>query len=94
MKSLNKKNIIKYLGEISSWKLNHNTKKISKEFEFENFLEAMNFVKKVAKIAEAEKHHPDIHIFYNKVLIELTTHSANGLSFKDFLMASQIDGIR
>lgn len=66
-------------------------KKIKKEFKFKNFKEAIIFVNKIAEIAESEGHHPDIHIFYNQVIIELWTHAVGGLSENDFIMASKID---
>ena len=51
----------------------------------------MFFVNKVADLAEAEGHHPDIHIFYNKVSLELSTHAIRGLSENDFILAAKID---
>ncbi|HET6517296.1 MAG TPA: 4a-hydroxytetrahydrobiopterin dehydratase [Nitrosopumilaceae archaeon] len=81
----------KYLEQTPSWKLNG--KKIQREFVFKNFEESMKFVNKVAKIAESEGHHPDIHIHWNKVLLELWTHSMNGLSENDFIVASKINNI-
>ncbi len=92
-KALNKSEIQKYNKEILDWELAKNFNKISKEFKFKDFKQAISFVKKVAQIAEREDHHPDIHILYNKVLIELSTHSVGGLSPKDFIVASQIDAI-
>lgn len=83
----------KYLTQLSGWILNEKATAISKEFKFKDFAEAMDFVKKVANIAEEEGHHPDIHIFYNKVLIELSTHAIKGLSKNDFILAAQIDVI-
>ena len=68
-------------------------KKIKKEFKFKNFKEAMSFVNKVADLAEEQGHHPDIHISYNRVGIELWTHAVSGLSENDFIMAAKIDGI-
>jgi len=70
-----------------------NDKKIRKVFTFKDFREAMTFVNKVADIAEAEQHHPDIHIFYNKVAIELWTHAIDGLYQNDFIVAAKIDEI-
>ena len=67
--------------------------KITKKFLFEDFKEAMAFVNKVAEIAEAEGHHPDMHVSYNKVLVELWTHAIHGLSDNDFILAAKIDGI-
>jgi len=51
----------------------------------------MKFVNKVADLAESEGHHPDFHIHYNKVLIELWTHAVGGLSENDFILAAKID---
>lgn len=66
-------------------------KKISREFVLKDFVRAMAFVNQVAKLAEQEDHHPDIHIFYRKVIIELWTHSVGGLSENDFILAAKID---
>ncbi len=93
IKRFDKVTALKYNKQISGWNLDEKYKTISHEFNFKDFKGSINFVKKVAKIAEREDHHPDIHIFYNKVLIELSTHSLGGLSAKDFLVASQIDTV-
>jgi 4a-hydroxytetrahydrobiopterin dehydratase len=53
----------------------------------------MDFVNKVAKLAESEGHHPDIHVFYNRVQLELWTHAVNGLSESDFILAAKIDAV-
>lgn len=66
-------------------------KKLQHEFKFKNFKEAMRFVNKVAELAEIEGHHPDIHIFYNRVTLELWTHAIGGLSENDFIMAAKIE---
>jgi len=82
-----------YLDEVHTWVLSSDAKKISKEFKFKNFLEAMDFVDRVADIAEEEGHHPDIHIHYNKITLELSTHAIGGLSENDFILAKKIDVI-
>lgn len=66
-------------------------KKITQEFKFKDFVEAMQFVNKVAELAENEGHHPDIYIYYNKVKIELITHNIKGLSENDFVVAAKIE---
>lgn len=77
--------------EISSeWRV-IDEKKLAREFTFKNFVEAMAFVNRVASIAEEQKHHPDLHIFYNKVTVELWTHAVGGLSENDFIVASKIN---
>ncbi len=86
-----KKESEKYLSQLSGWSLDEKAEKISKEFKFKDFIGAVNFVNSIAEIAEEEGHHPDIHIFYNKVLLELSTHSIGGLSENDFILAAKID---
>jgi len=68
-------------------------KKIRHQFCFENFDRAIEFVDKVAIIANKLDHHPDISIHYDKVEIELTTHNANGLTQIDFDAAIDIEKI-
>lgn len=68
-------------------------KKIRHEFKFKDFKEAMEFVNKIADLAEEEGHHPNIHIYYNKVVIDLTTHAVKGLSENDFILAAKIEAI-
>ncbi len=80
-----------YLKEVPGWILDADAKRISKEYKFKDFIGAMNFVQNVAEIAEMEGHHPDIHIHYNKVLLELWTHAIGGLSENDFIVAAKID---
>ncbi len=79
------------LKKVPNWELRG--KKIERNFEFTDFKESMQFVNKVADIAEEQGHHPDFHIHYNKVTLELWTHSMNGLSENDFVMAAKINDI-
>jgi 4a-hydroxytetrahydrobiopterin dehydratase len=82
-----------YFKEIPEWKADESFTKISREFEFDSFVDAINFVNDLAHLAEEEGHHPDIHIFYNKVRCELWTHAINGLSENDFILTAKIDSI-
>jgi 4a-hydroxytetrahydrobiopterin dehydratase len=75
--------------EIPNWQLKE--KSLEREFKFGNFREAMDFVNDVAEIAEVENHHPDIHVYYNRVNLQLSTHKIGGLSENDFILASRID---
>lgn len=81
------KNYLKELDE--NWKING--KKIQREIKFKNFKEAIKFINQIADLAEREGHHPDLHIFYNQVKVELWTHAANGLTENDFILAAKID---
>jgi 4a-hydroxytetrahydrobiopterin dehydratase len=58
---------------------------------FPDFLAAIAFVNRVAALAEAAAHHPDIDIRYNKVRLALVTHDAGGITANDTSMASRID---
>ncbi|OGY48071.1 MAG: hypothetical protein A2840_01895 [Candidatus Buchananbacteria bacterium RIFCSPHIGHO2_01_FULL_47_11b] len=77
----------------SGWKAVGQTK-INKTFGFENFKAAILFVNEVALLAEAAAHHPDIIINYSKVTLELSTHSARGLTVKDFELAKKIEALK
>ncbi|MEI7709427.1 MAG: 4a-hydroxytetrahydrobiopterin dehydratase [bacterium] len=88
---MNKADAQDYLDETPGWTMDVDAKMISKEFKFQDFIGAINFVERVADVAEMEGHHPDIHIHYNKVLLELTTHAIGGLSENDFIVAAKID---
>ena len=91
IKPLNRADAQDYVDEQIGWVLDNDAKKISKEYKFKDFIGAINFVERVADVAEMEGHHPDIHIHYNKVLLELSTHAIGGLSENDFIVATKID---
>jgi 4a-hydroxytetrahydrobiopterin dehydratase len=84
------KNLLKIIN--SGWSVINNAK-ISRVFQFKTFSKAISFINHIARIAEQEGHHPDIHNYYNKVVVELSTHSINGLSKNDFTLAQKIDQI-
>ncbi len=91
MAPLSREQAEEYLAKVSGWKLSGDGKQISKEYKFKDFIGSVNFVDNIAGIAEEEGHHPDIHIFYNKVRLDLSTHSIGGLSENDFILAAKID---
>ncbi|MHA2471993.1 MAG: 4a-hydroxytetrahydrobiopterin dehydratase [Promethearchaeota archaeon] len=83
-----------YIRQVKGWSLiRDNTHHIKREFMFKNFREAMSFVNKVADLAENEGHHPDIFIFYLRVVLELFTHAIKGLHLNDFVLAAKINHI-
>ena len=71
------------------WKLQGG--KLVREWIFKDFLEAMQFVNRVAGVAEAAGHHPDIDIRYNQVLLGLVSHDAGGITGRDAAMVNRID---
>jgi len=90
MEHLSVRDIHDRLEELNGWEMiGYN--EIFKEFEFNNFKEAVEFVQKVGEEAERQNHHPDITIRNNKVAITLSTHEAGGLTYMDFKLAKIIE---
>jgi 4a-hydroxytetrahydrobiopterin dehydratase len=81
------------LKQVPEWRLNEGATKLGRTFRFKDFKEAMTFADSVGAIAEEEGHHPDLHISWGRVKIELYTHAVHGLSENDFIMAAKIDHI-
>ncbi len=89
-----KDNVEHWLKEVNpDWRLIDDGKKIERQYSFADFLTAMAFVNDVARVAEAEGHHPDIYIFYSEVKLTLWTHAARGLTENDFILAAKIDAL-
>ena len=81
-----------YLKNTPGWKLDENNQSIYREFMAKNFMTAINFMNKVAQIAENENHHPDFHLTdYRHLKIYLSTHAIGGLSENDFIVAAKIN---
>ncbi|MDP4208726.1 MAG: 4a-hydroxytetrahydrobiopterin dehydratase [Bacteroidota bacterium] len=88
---LNEKEVAEFKSLLpDDWTVSENSK-IAKTFLFVNYRHTIDFVNKVAALAEEEGHHPDLHVYYGKVVVELWTHSINGLSENDFILASKIE---
>ncbi len=81
------------IGEVDGWDLvDEDSKlKIRKRFQFKTYMGGVDFVNKIAKVAEQEDHHPDLYIGWRKVTVNLMTHNIGGLSENDFILASKID---
>jgi 4a-hydroxytetrahydrobiopterin dehydratase len=77
------------LGELPGWKLIGD--RIERVVEFDRFTQAIEFVNRLATLAEELNHHPDIDIRWNKVRLVSSTHSAGGLTEKDFTLARKIN---
>jgi 4a-hydroxytetrahydrobiopterin dehydratase len=89
MPLLSTEQITAELNALKGWRLVG--KEITKTHEMKDFIRAMGFVNSVALLAEKANHHPDIDIRWNKVTLTLSTHSAGGLTEKDFNLAKAID---
>lgn len=80
------------LAELPGWELTHGGQRIRKNWTVKNFMAGMSFFQDVARLAEEDGHHPDLHLEgYRNVWIELWTHAIGGLSENDFILAAKID---
>ena len=78
------------LGALPDW--NEVSGEIQRTFQFDDFLQSMAFVNRVAEAAESAQHHPDILVRYNKVTLTLSTHDAGGITQRDFDLAATANG--
>src|SRR5215467_3974685 len=86
---LNSAEIQEVLKAHPEWRLEGG--KLVRKWTFKDFVEAMSFVNRVAAVAEAAGHHPDIDIRYNQVTLGLISHDAGGITKRDAAMAGRID---
>jgi 4a-hydroxytetrahydrobiopterin dehydratase len=81
-----------YLAATPDWSISDDGTMISLKINAKNFVRAMAMLETVAKVAEDEQHHPDLHLTgYRHVRIDMTTHAIGGLSENDFIVAAKID---
>ncbi len=87
-----KKEALRTLKEMKGWQLSKDAGSITAEWVMKDFLAAVQLVNRIARLAEKEDHHPDIHLTdYRKLKIELNTHAIGGLSVNDFILAAKIN---
>ncbi len=72
------------------WQLNQEGH-LDRTYSFKNFVQALEFANQVGAIAEAEGHHPDLHIAWGKCRVEIWTHKIQGLTESDFYLAAKTD---
>lgn len=97
IKPLTREEAEKYLGRIcKGWELDADAKELRREFMFKGYNKTIGFVNALAWVANAEGHHPDLEVSYNRCLVVWTTHAIGGLSENDFICAAKtsklIDG--
>ena len=91
MKKYSEETIESELKQLKDWRLIDNS--IEKKFKFLDFSQALAFIIQVGLVAEKSNHHPDLFNTYNKVIIRLSTHDADGVTEKDFDLAKNIEKI-
>lgn len=84
--------VAKHLEALPGWRQTPDGKRIARKWRARDFLAAIDFFNRVAQLAEAENHHPDLHLAgYRNVTIEIGTHAIDGISENDFILAAKID---
>lgn len=83
--------IVARLDKLDGWE--NENKEIKKTYKLDSFPSALMFASAVGQLAEAADHHPDILIQWRKVTLSLSSHSAGGLTTKDFDLAEQIEAL-
>jgi len=97
---LDKNEIKTFLDRVSDWSVEpkvtdgREVDTLKKRYNFENFRQVMTFLRQVEEIAEAEGHHPDFCVHYNRIDFRIWTHAIGGLHENDFILASKIDRAR
>lgn len=67
---------------------------LEKTYEFKDFREALDFTNKLGELAEEQAHHPDIHLSWGEVGVEIFTHKIDGLTESDFVLAAKADRLQ
>ena len=83
--------IHEFISQFSAWSIKNN--KLHREYVFSNFVEAFGFMTEVALIAERTDHHPEWFNVYKTVVVDLTTHEADGVTERDFALARKMEEI-
>ena len=92
----NEEEIKIFMKKVKNWECKKNDKGhfyLSKEFKFENFVDSLNFINDVSKIADDETNHPDLKFVWGYANIIISTHAINGLAESDFVLAAKMDQI-
>ena len=87
--------IDRLLSQLTGWSVVEADRhlQLTRTFTFKGFMPGVTLVNQIAPIAEAEGHHPDLHLGYGSLRVELWTHAAGGLTENDFVLAAKIDRI-
>lgn len=80
-----------FLDKHRAWSISHD--KLHREFVFDNFVQAFGFMTQAALYAEKSDHHPEWFNVYKKVIVDLSTHEAHGITERDFSLADKMEQI-
>ena len=81
------------LPQVPGWELVENGHALSRTFRFKDYYRTMSFVNALAHVANAEDHHPDLSVHYDRCVVRFSTHDVGGLSENDFICAAKADAL-
>jgi 4a-hydroxytetrahydrobiopterin dehydratase len=77
---------------VAQWRVSPDGKSLRRDWRVKDFPTALDFFRRIGDVADAEDHHPDLHLTgYRNVAIEISTHAVGGLTENDFILAAKID---
>ena len=87
--------VVARLAQLEGWSLSGDGANVAieKTYHFANYYETISFVNALAFIANAQDHHPDLSVHYNRCVVRLNTHDVQGLSASDFECAGRFDAL-
>ena len=92
MATLTNERIAELSDQVAAWQV-EDGHRLTRQFSFSDFVGALDFVNRVGDVAEAEAHHPDIHLAWGMVRVVIWTHAVDGLTENDFILAAKIDAL-
>ena len=87
--------VVANLAKLDGWSLSGDGANVAieKTYHFANYYETISFVNALAFIANAQDHHPDLSVHYNRCVVRYSTHDVGGLSENDFICAAKADAL-
>ena len=90
---LTEASIRELMPQVPEWALVENGHALSRTFAFKDYYRTMSFVNALAHVANAEDHHPDLSVHYDRCVVRFSTHDVGGLSENDFICAATADAL-
>ncbi len=92
VEKLSPQEVAQHVQSLSGWRISQDGLRVEKQWQVKNFKAGIDFIDRVAEVAEDEGHHPEIHLTgFRNVWIEIWTHAVGGLTENDFILAAKID---
>ena len=80
------------LRALSGWRISQDGLRLEKEWNVKNFRAGIDFINRIADVADGEGHHPELHLIgFRRVWVEIWTHAVGGLTENDYILAAKID---